>query len=141
MKERNKPWAVIRKMTRLAKECGSSVPAHVRRQLELYISELVGTMGACERIFSTPIPLSFTRHCCRCLTIWLLTLPVALYDSLGWATVPASFIAAFMLLGIEEIGVQIEEPFAILPLQPLCEIIKLDVADALRDSPMIVQKA
>ena len=70
-----------------------------------------------------------------------------------------------MLLGIEEIGVQIEvctssfarlaavhsakailcvptqEPFAILPLQPLCEIIKLDVADALRDSPMIVQKA
>eukprot|EP00891_Asterochloris_glomerata_P002151 jgi/Astpho2/2151/Aster-03143 len=96
MKERNKPWAVIRKMTRLAKECGSSVPAHVRRQLELYISELVGTMGACERIFST------------CLTIWLLTLPVALYDSLGWATVPASFIAAFMLLGIEEIGVQIE---------------------------------
>ena len=30
--------------------------------------------------------------------------------------VPASAIITFLLLGIEEIGVQIEEPFSILPL-------------------------
>ena len=30
--------------------------------------------------------------------------------------VPVSAIIAFLLLGIEEIGVQIEEPFGILPL-------------------------
>lgn len=30
--------------------------------------------------------------------------------------VPASAIICFLLLGIEEIGVQIEEPFGILPL-------------------------
>ena len=30
--------------------------------------------------------------------------------------VPASFIICFLLLSIEEIGVQIEEPFGILPL-------------------------
>ena len=36
--------------------------------------------------------------------------------------IPASCIIAFLLLGIEEIGVQIEEPFSILPLGelPLC---------------------
>ena len=34
--------------------------------------------------------------------------------------IPASCIIAFLLLGIEEIGVQIEEPFSILPLgQPV----------------------
>lgn len=30
--------------------------------------------------------------------------------------VPAAVIIAFLLLGVEEIGVQIEEPFGILPL-------------------------
>lgn len=31
-------------------------------------------------------------------------------------------------------GVQCEEPFALLPLQALCEMVKLDVSDALRDA-------
>ena len=30
--------------------------------------------------------------------------------------VPATVLIAFLLLGVEEIGVQIEEPFGILPL-------------------------
>ena len=30
--------------------------------------------------------------------------------------IPASVTIAFLLLGVEEIGVQIEEPFGILPL-------------------------
>ena len=36
--------------------------------------------------------------------------------------VPAAVVIAFLLLGVEEIGVQIEEPFGILPLGrlPLC---------------------
>ena len=34
--------------------------------------------------------------------------------------IPASGILAFLLLGIEEIGVQIEEPFSILPLGEFC---------------------
>ena len=33
--------------------------------------------------------------------------------------IPVSAIIAFLLLGIEEIGVQIEEPFGILPLGQL----------------------
>ena len=48
LKERNKPWAVIRKMTCLAKDCGAAVPAHVRRQLELYIS---GRAPLCNLVF------------------------------------------------------------------------------------------
>ena len=33
--------------------------------------------------------------------------------------VPAAVLIAFLLLGVEEIGVQIEEPFGILPLGAL----------------------
>ena len=34
--------------------------------------------------------------------------------------IPATGVLAFLLLAIEEIGVQIEEPFSILPLGKLC---------------------
>jgi predicted membrane chloride channel (bestrophin family) len=36
---------------------------------------------------------------------------------MGWLTIPAGAMLAFFLFGIEEIGVQIEEPFGILPLE------------------------
>ncbi len=55
-------------------------------------------------------------HTSRFLTIWLAFLPLSLYSTCGWATVPSAVIIAFLLLGIEEIGVSVEEPFSILPL-------------------------
>ena len=36
------------------------------------------------------------------------------------ATIPAEFLIAFFLFGIEEVGIQIEEPFSILPLEAFC---------------------
>lgn len=35
--------------------------------------------------------------------------------------VPIAAIISFVLLGIEEIGVYIEEPFSLLPLENLCD--------------------
>eukprot|EP00884_Botryococcus_braunii_P014320 jgi/Botrbrau1/2288/Bobra.101_2s0111.1 len=78
------------------------------------------SVGACERILKTPIPLSYTRHTSRFLIMWLTFLPFALYSTCGWATILATSVIAFLLLGIEEIGVQIEEPFSILPLEAIC---------------------
>ena len=48
--------------------------------------------------------------------IWVSSLPIILWDQCRYATVFVSAIISFLLLGIEEIGVQIEEPFSILPL-------------------------
>merc|ERR1719387_352273 len=38
-----------------------------------------------------------------------------------WAVIPATTILAIFLFGIEELGIQIEEPFGILPLEALCD--------------------
>ena len=35
-------------------------------------------------------------------------------------TSSATFILSFFLFGIEEVGIQIEEPFSILPLEAFC---------------------
>lgn len=48
------------------------------------------------------MPVNDTRFLC-----WL---QFTLWHACGWATIPASVAIAFLLLGIEEIGVQIEEP-------------------------------
>mmetsp|Transcript_6893 Transcript_6893/g.10989 ORF Transcript_6893/g.10989 Transcript_6893/m.10989 type:complete len:403 (-) Transcript_6893:609-1817(-) len=86
------------------------------------LSGFCDTVGVCERIFKTPMPLVYTRHTSRFLAIWLLFLPLTLYKELGdsylhLAAVPASALIATFLLGIEELGVQLEEPFSILPME------------------------
>jgi len=57
------------------------------------------------------VPLSYSRHTSRFLTIWCGTLPVVLVDALGWMTVPAVAFVSWCLFGIEEIGHLIEQPF------------------------------
>lgn len=51
------------------------------------------------------------RHTCRFLIVWLTSLPMGLWEQCGWSVVPITAMIALLLLGIEEIGVQIEEPF------------------------------
>lgn len=94
-------------------------------RIDSTISILVDLTGANERIFKSPIPLFYTRLTSRFLTVFLVLLPLALWGQLGesWnhvATIPATFGTSFFLFGIEEVGVQIEEPFSILPLEAFC---------------------
>lgn len=57
------------------------------------------------------------RHTGRFLVLWLTCLPFVIWQELGWFSVPISMVVSFLLFGIEEIGVQIEEPFGILALE------------------------
>lgn len=52
-------------------------------------------------------------------------LPSALYSAFSdlgevWATLPASSILAFFLFGVDELAMQLEEPFSILPMAYFC---------------------
>ena len=86
-------------------------------------------LAKCEKILRTPIPLGYTRYTVRVLWIWLTLLPFALvrtFSEFGlntwWEDKPqpvvvlAMLFIGFIFLSIEDIAVQIEEPFAILPL-------------------------
>ena len=84
-------------------------------------------LGGCERILRAPIPVSFTRHTGRFLFGWLTCLPFALYSSCGPWCIPVVAAISAVLCGIEEIGVQAEEPFGILPLEVICKRIATDV--------------
>lgn len=62
----------------------------------------------------------------RFMTTWLLFLPFGLWPILGWAVPGVSCVVAYLLVGTENIGVQLEEPFAIIFMG--------QIADSCRDS-------
>eukprot|EP00448_Togula_jolla_P018805 CAMPEP_0170589702 /NCGR_PEP_ID=MMETSP0224-20130122/11484_1 /TAXON_ID=285029 /ORGANISM="Togula jolla, Strain CCCM 725" /LENGTH=383 /DNA_ID=CAMNT_0010913463 /DNA_START=52 /DNA_END=1203 /DNA_ORIENTATION=+ len=89
-----------------------SVDNALKRQVLLQnVNELIDATGALDRIIKTPVPLSYSRHTSRALSIWCGTLPFALVDIMGWGTVPFVAVACWCLFGIEEIGHMIEQPF------------------------------
>ena len=92
----------------------------------------------CEKIYSSPVPLVYTRHTARFLSLWALLLPSALYPAFAdagqvWATLPASMVLAFFLFGVDELAMQLEEPFSILPMGYFCKDI-LDSAVILTEN-------
>jgi predicted membrane chloride channel (bestrophin family) len=117
-------------------ELGAAAPLRESHRIRLdeNLTWFEDAVGTCERILQTPIPLSYTRHTSRFMVIWLSALPLGLYSSCGFATVPLTMTIAFLLLGIDEIGVQIEEPFSILPLDDLCDEIEGDVYGVLQEA-------
>mmetsp|Transcript_3713 Transcript_3713/g.6340 ORF Transcript_3713/g.6340 Transcript_3713/m.6340 type:complete len:415 (+) Transcript_3713:78-1322(+) len=110
-------------------------------QMDENITFFHDVLGKCERILKTPIPLSYTRHTSRFLLTWLLLLPLGIWDSCHWLSIPAEAFIALFLLGIEDIGVQIEEPFSILSCEAICGSVKNNTASIMemqeRDNALI----
>jgi len=117
----NRPFVALLGITALMRHLRGGLPDYATRRMEDTVTEMGAVAGGCERILSTPMPLSYTRFTGRALVTWLLALPLALWPLLGWATAPVLFVLSYVVLGIDETGFEIEEPFCILPLQALCE--------------------
>lgn len=61
----------------------ADIDAIARSRIDSTLSILVDLLGACERIFKSPVPLVYTRHTARFLAAFLLLLPFGLFDSMG----------------------------------------------------------
>jgi putative membrane protein len=95
----------------------------IQMELDRNVQLLIGYQGGCERIVRTPMPFAYMLHLRRTLILFILGLPFALVESFGWSTVAVVVIIAYTFLGIEEIGVEIEDPFGTeendLPLEDI----------------------
>ncbi|GIL49208.1 hypothetical protein Vafri_5346 [Volvox africanus] len=109
----------------VAAELPEQLEAEMQKQVELYTN----CAGGCERIFKTPIPPAYARHTSRFLMLYVMTCPILLWSSTGWLTPLVAVIIAFLLLGVENIGVQVEEPFHVLPLYDICRAIEANVKE------------
>ena len=50
-----------------------------RTTIDTAVSELCNALGACDRIFGSPIPVVYTRFAARFVELFMLFLPLALY--------------------------------------------------------------
>lgn len=96
--------------------------------LDQNVQLLIDYIGACERIHKTPLPFAYVVHLRRALILYCFSLPFALIDTFHWATLGLVFVLAYTFFGIEEIGVEIEDPFGEddndLPLEKICATIQ-----------------
>ena len=102
--------------------------------LDTDITNLIDQLGACERILKTPIPFAYVLHLRRFVLLFLSTLPLV-FVHMGWWMIPVVAVVTYALLGIEQIGVQIEDPFGLedndLPLDAICDTIRKNLLEQL----------
>lgn len=107
---------------------GPNFTSRERLSLLSSIEKLTNTIGQCERIHQTAVPVNYARHSLRALTLWLVTLPFALVKDMGFLTGPAMAVISWLLFGVYQIGYSIENPFqGTLRLSTLCDAIRKDV--------------
>ena len=113
-------------------EINEAFTSRERQYMHKLIDDLTKTIGSCERIVQTPVPLTYARHTSRFLSLFCLTAPVALVSELGFYIIPFVPLTAWSLFGIQEIGMIIEEPFQrALKLEIFSNTIRRDIADLL----------
>jgi len=135
----HRPNLVLQLMSRCV-YAAKGLDGSARVAIDTELKQLQDALGGCERILRNPIPLSYTRHTARFLIIWLFLLPLALWEKMHWGVVPATIVVSYLLFGIDEIAIQMEEPFSVLPLEVLCDGLQRDVKEML-DSEDRVQSA
>jgi putative membrane protein len=94
--------------------------------LDRHLSAYMDICGACERIRSTPLALSYRAFRRQGIALNLIILPLYSASALPLVlSVPISVIASYFLIGLELIAEEIEDPFGHdsddLPLDTICE--------------------
>jgi putative membrane protein len=79
--------------------------------LDRELKEFSDIIGACERIKNTPIPYSYAMYIKKFIFIYLITLPFGLVTTTNYLTIPVVLLISFILLSVELIAEEIEDPF------------------------------
>ncbi|PCJ66904.1 MAG: hypothetical protein COA58_05480 [Bacteroidetes bacterium] len=92
--------------------------------------------GACERIKNTPMPYSYNLFLKKFIFIYVVTLPIGFVSSFGYGTILIAVFIFYILVSIELLAEEIEDPFGFddndLPLDEISTKIKANVGDILK---------
>jgi putative membrane protein len=102
-------------------------------RMETLVGILVDSQGGCEKIRRTPPPFVYAALIKQVLFIYLATLPFVLVERMHFMAPLVVMGVSLGMMGIEEAGVEIEDPFGVDPnhlaLEQICATIGRDVAD------------
>lgn len=129
----------LTRMVAQARENGL-INAEVQQSMDGNLTALLDYLGGAERIMKTPVPFAYAQHIKGFLFIFCCTLPFVLAEPTGRWNAVASAAVAYALFGIEEIGVEIEDPFGDdpndLPIDAMEQGIARVTADQVASLPL-----
>lgn len=101
--------------------------------IDTELHQYASIQGACERIKNTPIPYSYSMYIKKFIFIFVITLPFGFVTSFGYFTILIVIMLFYVLVSIELIAEEIEDPFGHdindLPTDQLAEKIRKDVVE------------
>jgi ion channel-forming bestrophin family protein len=133
------PLAIMKLLQKKVSDLQAKNPVNtITIGLDTELSNFVNNLGGMERIRNTPVPFAYAAHLQLFIVIYFVGLPFGLYDKFHWLAVPAVGAISLILLGINEIGVEIEDPFGDdpndLPVDKICENIEKNVNQILLEN-------
>ncbi|RMZ60862.1 hypothetical protein D1632_02490 [Chryseobacterium nematophagum] len=79
--------------------------------LDTQLSGFLDVCGGCERIKNTPIPYSYSSFVKKFIILYVLALPIAYVINIGLFMVPLTVFVYYVLMSLELIAEEIEDPF------------------------------
>ncbi|NVJ00041.1 hypothetical protein HV824_18185 [Myxococcus sp. AM009] len=104
------------------------------------LSELTKLLGACERIKNTPLPRQYDILLLAMTRAYLVLLPLGVVEDLGWLTPLVTAVIAFLFIGLDAVGRDIETPFeddlSDTPMTALCRTIEINLRQMLGETEL-----
>jgi putative membrane protein len=129
---------VIGRLLREGADRGMDRFAFVRAEEER--AKLIDHVGGCERILKTPLPEAYSIEIRQFIFVFLVSLPFGILLKADWLTPIVTMLVAFPILALDEIGVELQNPFSErrlnhLPLDQICEDLERNLTALLDDGP------
>ncbi|HEY7303053.1 MAG TPA: bestrophin family ion channel [Bryobacteraceae bacterium] len=111
------------------------------QRMDTTLSELTDVQGGCERIKNTPMPRQYDYYPELFVKAYCLLMPAVLVQEIGWLTPIVTVLVSFVLLVLNRIGKNLEDPFENsvygMPMTALSRTIEINLLQALaeRDLP------
>lgn len=99
--------------------------------LDAHMVNLIDVIGGCERIANTPVPPAFAFFVKQALLFYAIMFPFGWIDTFGVLVLPMMIMIVYILLGLEILAEELEEPFGNddndLPLGQISRNIELNI--------------
>ena len=107
--------------------------------LQRLVDKLIDILGGCERILKTPLPLIYPLILRKLVLVYCLVVPFEIVKDWTWVTSTITTFVSLILLSVDQIASEIEEPFGHnlndLPLDEICNTILQNTEDLIKLPP------
>jgi len=105
------PLYILESISQMIETYCTEIPAAIRKRLHDSITDLYKPYTDTERISSNPMGYSYVAHIRLLLVMYLVSLPLALVETMGFVTIPVYVSITYALMSVEMLAVEVENPF------------------------------